>query len=57
MSIIYCDFCNRSAPRNEWDGFFTDSGESMCSQCEFDGMAIVETEYEFVPNLLKEWNN
>lgn len=37
MSIIYCDYCNHTAPAREWDGDFID-GESVCSQCLFDGM-------------------
>ena len=56
MSIIYCDYCNYSAPRNEWDGIYI-NGEDMCSQCESDGMAITEMEYEFIPALSKEGSN
>ena len=59
MSIVYCDYCNHSAPRNEWDGIFTANGEDMCSQCESDGMELSTMEYDdiLVPALFQEWNN
>lgn len=39
MSLMYCDYCNRQpVPANQWDGLITPEGESVCYQCEFDGV-------------------
>lgn len=38
MSIVYCDYCNHTAPAREWDGQTLANGENVCYQCEFDGV-------------------
>lgn len=58
MSIIYCDYCNHSAPKQEWKGFCARNGEVICDQCEDERIANVELEFDAADRIpFIEWSN